>query len=94
MSDLTRQQLCAELTVSESTVRRWELDGLPVTPIGRRGKRYDLAEVKRWLRGRGCQSGPTKTEFTTSALWSAGRAFTDACRKVQVRGMPSSSKPS
>lgn len=88
MSDLTRQQLCAELTVSESTVRRWERDGLPFTPIGKKGKRYDLPEVKHWLRGRGCQSGPTKTELSTSALWSAGRAFTDACRKVQVRGLP------
>jgi phage terminase Nu1 subunit (DNA packaging protein) len=94
MSSLTRQQLCAELTVSESTVRRWEQAGLPCVPIGRRGKRYDLDEVKRWLRGRECQSGPTKKEISTSALWSAGRAFTDACRKVQVRGMPNSLKPS
>jgi len=94
MSSMTRQQLCAELTVSESTVRRWELDGLPFTPIGRKRKRYDLAEVKRWLRENQCQSGPIKREPSTSALWSAGRAFTDACRKVQVRGMPNSLKPS
>lgn len=92
MSELTRQQLCAELAISESTVRRLELDGLPYTRLRAR-KRYDLAEVKRWLRGRECQSGPTKTELSTSALWSAGRAFTDACRKVQVRGLPSSLKP-
>jgi hypothetical protein len=89
MSDLTRQQLCADLQISESTVRRLERDGLPFTPIGKKGKRYDLAEVKRWLRDHQCQSGPTKTAPSTSALWSAGRAFTDACRKVQVRGMPS-----
>lgn len=94
MSSLTRQQLCAELTISESTVRRLEKEGLPFTPIGVKGKRYDLEEVKRWLRGRGCQSGPTKKEPSMSALWSAGRAFTDACRKVQVRGMPSNLKPS
>lgn len=36
MSDITRQQLCAALGISESTVRRLELDGLPFTPIGRR----------------------------------------------------------
>jgi hypothetical protein len=94
MSDLTRQQLCAKLAISESTVRRLELDGLPFTPIGARGKRYDLEEVKRWLRGHQCQSGPTKKEPSTSALWLAGRAFTDACRKVQVRGMPNSLKQS
>lgn len=90
MSDLNRQQLCAALSISESTVRRLEREGLPFTPIRSRGKRYDLDEVKRWLRGRGCQSGPIKTELSTSALWSAGRAFTDACRQVQVRGLPNS----
>lgn len=46
MTDLTRQQLCAALQVSESTIRRLELDGLPCTPVGR-GKRYDLAECKQ-----------------------------------------------
>lgn len=29
MNDLTRQQLCAALGISESTVRRLELNGLP-----------------------------------------------------------------
>lgn len=33
MSDLTRQQLCAALQISESTVRRLELDGLPYTLV-------------------------------------------------------------
>jgi phage terminase Nu1 subunit (DNA packaging protein) len=94
VSEVTRQQLCAALSISESTVRRLELVGLPFTPIGVRGKRYDAAEVKRWLRENGCQSGQTKTVELTSALWSAGHAFTDACRKVQVRGMPSSLKQS
>lgn len=92
MSHLTRQQLCAELSISESTVRRMEQNGLPFTPVGVRGKRYDAGEVKRWLRENGCQSGSTKKDEYTSALWSAGRVFTDACRKVQVRGMPSDSK--
>ena len=44
MSELTRQQLCAALGISESTVRRLEQDGLPFTPVGVRSKRYDLAE--------------------------------------------------
>lgn len=50
MNDLTRQQLCAALGISESTVRRLELLGLPCTPIGSRSKRYNLTEVKQWLR--------------------------------------------
>lgn len=48
--ELTRQQLCAALTISESTVRRLELDGMPYTPVGIRAKRYDLDECKAWLR--------------------------------------------
>jgi len=88
MSDLTRQQLCAELAISESTVRRLELDGLPYTPVGVRGKRYDLAEVKRWLRTHPCQSGSTrKPAAATSASWSGGAAFTDLCRRAQLRVM-------
>ncbi len=38
--ELTRQELCAKLRISESTVRRLELDGLPCTPVGR-SKRYE-----------------------------------------------------
>lgn len=36
MTQLTRQQLCAELAISESTIRRLELDGLPYTPVWER----------------------------------------------------------
>lgn len=89
MSDITRQQLCAALGISESTVRRLELDGLPFTPVGRRAKRYNLAEVKGWLRAN-CRSGLTKTGAYTSASWPAGAAFTDACRRVHLRVLPSS----
>jgi hypothetical protein len=89
MSDITRQQLCAALGISESTVRRLELDGLPYTPVGRRAKRYNLAEVKGWLRAN-CRSGLTKTGGCTSASWPAGAEFTAACRRVHLRVLPSS----
>ena len=89
MTDLTRQQLCAALGISESTVRRLEIDGLPYTPVGVRAKRYDLVECKAWLKANQCQSGKTKKAVNTSALWSAGNAFTESCRKVQLRVMPS-----
>lgn len=49
MSDLTRQQLCVALGVSESTIRRLEHSGLPFTPVGARTKRYNLDECKKWL---------------------------------------------
>ena len=45
---LNKQQLCAELAVSESTVRRLEQRGMPYTPGGSRSHRYDLDECKRW----------------------------------------------
>lgn len=87
-TELTRQQLCAAMTVSESTVRRWENAGLPYTPIGARGKRYNLAECKEWLRENQCQSGPTKTAGSTSGLWSKANGFTAECRKVHLRAYP------
>lgn len=63
MNQLTRQELCAALRVSESTIRRREHEGMPVTYIGKL-PRYDLAEVKAWMREQQpqrtkCQSEPT-----------------------------------
>ena len=69
MSDVSRQQLCAALGISESTVRRLELVGLPYTPIGTRGKRYNIAEVKNWLRNTKCQSTPTAKSVSASLSW-------------------------
>jgi hypothetical protein len=89
MNDLTRQQLCAALTISESTVRRLENDGLPFTLVGVRAKRYDLAECKRWLREHQCQPGSTKKAAVTSELCSAASAFTASFRKAHLRVMPS-----
>jgi phage terminase Nu1 subunit (DNA packaging protein) len=88
MSDLTRQQLCAALAISESTVRRLEQSGLPCTPVGVRGKRYDLAECKRWLREHQCQPGSTKTAVAMPELWSAANAFTESYRRAHLRVMP------
>lgn len=90
MSDITRQQLCAELAISESTVRRLEQLGLPVTVVGLKTKRYDLAEVKAWLRKNQCQPGSTKTVAATSELCSAANAFTESYRRAHLRVLPSS----
>lgn len=52
MNDLTRQELCVRLHISESTVRRLEAQGMPsVQYEGMRVKRYNLVEVSRWIRG-------------------------------------------
>jgi len=89
-SELNRQQICAALGVSESTIRRLEQAGLPYTPVGVRSKRYDLDECKNWLKEHNqCPSGMIKTEESTSALRRAGTEFTESCRKVQLRVMPS-----
>lgn len=91
MGDLTRQQVCAALQVSESTVRRLELDGLPYTPVGR-AKRYDLAECKRWLRERKCQSGSTPRDAVMLGSCSTADVFTEFSRRAHLRVMPSGSK--
>lgn len=86
---LTRQQLCAALTISESTVRRLECAGMPYTPVGIRAKRYDLDECKQWLRENQCQSGQTNKGGGTSALWPEASEFIASYRKAQLRVMPS-----
>lgn len=73
MSALTRQQLCAELAVSESTVRRLELQGLPCTHSGRGRKFYDLPVVKAWLRS----LRPEKVPEPDSAMVAAMQRFGD-----------------
>jgi hypothetical protein len=88
LPDLTRQQLCVALQVSESTVRRLEVDGLPHT-IVRKRKRYDLADCKRWLKESQCPPGSTKTAAATSASCSAASVFTESYRKAHLRVMPS-----
>ena len=50
MSELSRQQICAALSVSESSIRRLEKAGLPYIAVGVRTKRYNLEECKAWLR--------------------------------------------
>ncbi|MGK5048791.1 helix-turn-helix transcriptional regulator [Janthinobacterium sp. GB4P2] len=89
--EMNRQQICAALGVSESTIRRLEHAGLPYTPVGARSKRYDLEECKNWLKENNqCPSGMTKKVGSTSASWSMAKEFTESCRKVHLRVMPSS----
>jgi hypothetical protein len=80
VSALTRQQLCAELAISESTVRRLELEGLPYTPA-RGGKRYDLVGVNEWLRARRPVPPATVAREVVEAMERLGNHVQAALRK-------------
>lgn len=82
---MNRQEICAALGVSESTIRRLEQNGMPFTPVGARSKRYDLAECKAWLRA----NPPGGDMQPSSQQWVATPEFTAMCKKVKLRVMPS-----
>lgn len=87
MGQITRQQLCAELEISESTVRRLEQVGLPFTPVGKRTKRYDLEECKAWLRD---VYRPVESQGRHQAeLSQAAKHFMEDARKMKRRVEPS-----
>ena len=91
-TEMTRQAFCARMGISESTVRRMELDGMPCTPVGRQ-KRYNLVECKTWLRanenGTKCQTGRTSKGVDMSASWSQASAYIASSKLVHRRVMPS-----
>lgn len=88
MSEMNRQQICAALSVSESTIRRLEQLGLPYTPVGKRSKRYDLAECKAWLRANYGELGATPAS-ARPAVWKPSDEYMKAVAKVKLRTMPS-----
>lgn len=59
--ELTRQQICVALGVSESTIRRLESEGMPFEAVGVRKKRYSLEACKTWLRQNPPQSRQKKS---------------------------------
>jgi hypothetical protein len=94
-TEMTRQAFCARMGISESTVRRLELDGMPCTPVGR-SKRYNLVECKTWLRanenGQKCQSGQISKGVDMRASWLQASAYIESSKLVHRRVMPSSLK--
>lgn len=84
---LTQAELAAALGISTRQVQRL---ALPHTPVGRRGKRYDLDECRKYLREvYPCQSSEPRPAGGTSASASAIAEYTDAFRRVHLRVMPS-----
>jgi hypothetical protein len=88
MTELNRQQICAELGVSESTIRRLEQLGLPFTPVGKRSKRNDLAGCKAWLRANYGEHGAIPAP-TGPAVWKPSDEYMKAVAKVKLRTKPS-----
>lgn len=82
MNELSRQQLCATLQVSESTVMRLEAQGLPFTRRGDRRKFYDLAQVKRWLRAR----QPARPPLPSPEVIEAMRRFGEYVEAELAKG--------
>ena len=50
---MTEQELCDELRISKSTIKRWqdEVDFPLGRKIGPRAVRYSAAEIRKWLDG-------------------------------------------
>ncbi len=86
MTEMNRQQICAALGVSESTIRRLEQLGLPYTPVGVRSHRYDLGECKTWLKA----NPPGATAAVPRApAWAPSSELSNFPRKRPLRVMPS-----
>jgi excisionase family DNA binding protein len=87
---LTPAELAAHLRASERTVARMVADGCPSMLVGKR-RRFDLAKVTAWMEERAqCQSEKTPKVVGTPRSASIVDAFTERCRRVQLRPMRSS----
>lgn len=94
---LTTEQLAAALGISARQVQRLRSAGLPCLPVGARAVRYDLPACTAWLQANAatlqCPSNDRPRAATRSLSASAASAFTDACRRAQLRVRPSDSNP-
>jgi phage terminase Nu1 subunit (DNA packaging protein) len=92
---LTPAELAAALRCSERTVARMVLAGCPSMLVGAR-RRFDLAAVIAWTQEQAaqCPSAKTPPADGTRKFASAVADFTECSRKVQLRVMPSGSRPS
>ena len=90
---LTPAELAAHIRASERTVARMVIDGCPSMLAGHR-RRFDLAEVTAWMQRRAaeCRSEETQRAAGMQRPALAVAGYTDACRRVQVRAMPSAPK--
>lgn len=87
---LTPAELAAALRVSERTVARMVIDGCPSMLVGSR-RRFDLAAVTAWCTARAKAGPQVKALPVTSSRQASvdANAYTDACRRMRLRVMPS-----
>lgn len=85
---MTGRELAETLKVSRAIVSKWTKEGLPCSYIGKvreasRGSRprYDMDEVKAWLRSRSTCSGCVSVEVAAPAV-SRGLSFNQAVKEV------------
>ena len=91
---LTPAELAAHCRCSERTIARMVSDGCP-SMLVRKRRRFDLAAVTAWMQEQSaCPPEKTLKAAGTPKPALAAAAFTDAFRSVQLRVMPSASKPS
>lgn len=89
-TELNRQQICAALGVSESTIRRLEHAGLPFTPVGVRSHRYNLEECKTWLKTQYVPSStPPVLVGGSRDILKRSKDFEAAYKNVKLRVYPS-----
>jgi hypothetical protein len=91
---ITTEQLAADLGVSARQVQRLRGAGMPCLPVGARSVRYDAAACRQWLSANQehlstCLSSATAAAGSRSLSASAVSAYTAACRRAQLRVMPS-----
>lgn len=94
---LTPESLASALSISSRQVQRLRSAGMPCIPVGSRAVRYDLQACTHWLQSHPealCPTPSTNAAATKSLSASIVSAYTDACRKVQLRVTPSASSPS
>lgn len=87
---MTGRELAETLKVSRAIVSKWTKEGLPCSYIGkvreaRRGSRprYDMDEVKAWLRSRSNGGGRGIAEDAAPAV-SRGLTFNQAVKEVMA----------
>lgn len=91
---LNPAEAASALGISVRQLQRLSAAGLPFTPVGTKAKRYDLQECRIWLKANPtCLSNRPQAGASRSLSAGTIAAYTDACRRAQVRVTPGSSKP-
>ena len=95
MAFLTTEQLAVQLSVSSRQIQRLTAFGMPSVPVGARARRYDPEACVAWLQvnGEALNGKAHRTQLASSRLSEADAvAFSEQCRKVRLRVMPSEPK--